>query len=136
MWNKPFKGKVKEFYDDSLVNGKHEYTNTGNMKPVSRRLIVDWVIKSWQATPAEMVAHSMKDFSLLLPVDGSQDEMISCLKEGRKCADGRALLQEQMKYPNEESLYENPSKIMEEHVTEAALFLTSLRKMMLMMTLT
>ena len=35
VWNKQFKVKIQEFYDDSLANGVHEYTTTSNMKPVS-----------------------------------------------------------------------------------------------------
>ena len=47
VWNKPFKGKIQELYDDWLANGKHESTDAGNMKSVPRRrLIVEWVIKS------------------------------------------------------------------------------------------
>lgn len=72
MWNKPFKGEIQEFCNDWLASGKHKYTNT-NKKPVPRRLIVDWVIKSWQAIPAETVAHSMKACSLSLPVYGTKD---------------------------------------------------------------
>ena len=37
VWNKPFKAKIQEFYYDWLVNGAHEYTAAGNMKPVPRR---------------------------------------------------------------------------------------------------
>ena len=58
VWNKPFKGKIQEFYDYWLANGKHEYRDAGNMKPVPRRLIVEWVIKSWQAISNETVAKS------------------------------------------------------------------------------
>ena len=47
VWNKPFKGRIEEFYDDWLANRKHEYTDAGSMKPVPRRLVVEWVIKSW-----------------------------------------------------------------------------------------
>ena len=91
MWNKPFKGKVQEFYDNWLANGKHEYTDAGNMKPVPRRLIVEWVIKSWQPISNETVAKSMKSCGLALAVDGTEDDLISCFKEGKKWAEGRTL---------------------------------------------
>ena len=86
MWNKPCKGKIQEFYDDWLVNGKHEYTDAGNMKPVPRSLIVEWRIKSWQAISNETVAKSMKSSGLALAVDGTEDDLISCFKEGKKGA--------------------------------------------------
>ena len=119
VWNKPLKGKIQEFYGDWLANGKHEYANTGNMKPVPRRLIFDWVINAWQAIPAETVAHSMQAFGLSLPVVGSKDFMISCFKEGKTCADGRALLQAQMENFNDKSLDVNPFQFLEEDIYEA-----------------
>ena len=81
--------------------GKHEYTNAGNMKPVPRRFIVDWVIKSWQAIPAETVGKSMKAYGSSLAVDGTADDLISCFKKGKKCEGGRALLQAQMENLND-----------------------------------
>ena len=85
MWNKPFKGKIQEFYDDWLANGKHEYRDAGNIKPVPRRLIVEWVIKSWEDISKETLTNSMKSCGLALAVDGTQDELISCFKKGKKC---------------------------------------------------
>ena len=41
VWNRPFKGRIKEFYDDWLANGKHKYTDAGNIKPVPMRLVVE-----------------------------------------------------------------------------------------------
>ena len=48
VWNKPFKGRIEEFFDNWLANRKHKYTDGGNMKAVPRKLVVQWVIKSWQ----------------------------------------------------------------------------------------
>ena len=120
VWNKPFKGKIQEYYDDWLANGKHEYTNAGNMKPVPRRFIVEWVIKSLQAIPAETVANSMKACDLSLAVDGTENDLISCFKEGKKCAGGRALLEAQMENLNDGSLHENPFDLVDKDVIAAA----------------
>ena len=60
VWNKPFKGRIEEFYDDWLASGKHEHRDAGNMKPMPRRLVVEWVIKSWQDITNETLAKSMK----------------------------------------------------------------------------
>ena len=88
VWNKPFKGKIQEFYDDWLANGKHEYMDAGNMKPVPRRLIVEWVIKFWQAISNETVAKSMKSCGIALTVHGTEDDLISCFKEGKNVPKG------------------------------------------------
>ena len=56
----------------------------------------------------------------LLAVDGTEDDLISCFKEGKKCAGGRALLQAQMENLNDGSLHENPFDIVDEDVIAAA----------------
>ena len=121
MWNKAFKRKIQEFYGNWLANGKHEYTDAGNMKPVPRRLIVKWVIKSWQAISNETVAKSglKKSCGLALAVDGTEDDLISCFKEGKKCDEGRALLQTQMLNLNDGNLHENPFEILGEDMAAA-----------------
>ena len=55
-----------------------------------------------------------------LAVDGTEDDLISCFKEGKKCAGGRALLQAQMENLNDRSLHENPFDIVDEDVIAAA----------------
>ena len=55
------------------------------MKPVPRRLVVEWVIKSWQGISNETLAKSIKSCGLALAIDGTQDDLISCFKENKKC---------------------------------------------------
>ena len=50
-------------------------------------------------------------YSLALAIDGTQVDLISCFKEGKKCAAGKALLKTQMLNLNDENLHENPLKI-------------------------
>ena len=52
----------------------------------------------------------MKLCTLALAIDGSEDRLISCSKEGEKCKAGRALLESQMQLPNDE-LHKDPTKI-------------------------
>ena len=120
MWNKSFKGRIEEFYDDWLANGKHKYTDTGNMKPVPRRLVVEWLIKSWQDISNETFAKSMKSCGLALAIDGTQDDLISCFQEGKKCVARKALLKTQMLNLNDKNLHENPFEILEEDMAAAS----------------
>ena len=120
MWNKSFKGRIEEFYDDWLANGKHKYTDTGNMKPVPRRLVVEWLIKSWQDISNETFAKSMKSCDLALAIDGTQDDLISCFQEGKKCVARKALLKTQMLNLNDKNLHENPFEILEEDMAAAS----------------
>ena len=94
------------------------YTDAGNKKPVPKSLIVEWVIKSWQAISNETVAKSMKSCSLALAAD---DDLISCFKEGKKCAEGRALSQTQMLNLNDGNLHKNQFEISGEDMAAAAL---------------
>ena len=41
VWNKSFKSHIIESYDEWLASGVHQYTEAGNMKPVSRHLVVE-----------------------------------------------------------------------------------------------
>ena len=64
--------------------------------------------------------NSKKLINAPLAVDGTEDDLISCFKEGKKCAGGRALLQAQMENLNDGSLHENPFDIVDEDVIAAA----------------
>ena len=95
-----------------LANGKHEYTEAGNMKSVPRRLIVE--------ISSETLTNSMKSCGLALAVDGTQDGFISCFKEGRKCEAGRSLLVSQMQLFTDGELHKNLFQISEEDMADAA----------------
>ena len=46
--------------------------------------------------------------------------LVSCIKEGKKCAAGKALLKTQMLNLNVKNLHENPFEILEEEMAAAA----------------
>lgn len=58
--NKPIKEHMTQKYGEWVANVKHEFTDDGNMKPVSRRTVVQWIIEVWKETKCEMVADSFK----------------------------------------------------------------------------
>ena len=62
----------------------------------------------------------MKSCGLVLAVDGTKDDLISCFKEGKKCAEGKVLLQTQMLNLNDENLHENPFELSGEDIAAAA----------------
>ena len=118
--NKSFKAKIQEFYDDWLANGVHEYTTAGNMKPVSRRKIVRWVLQTWQSLSKEMIYNSMKSSAFGLAVDVSKDDKISCFHEGKKTSNGRKRLENQMKSSSTCKPNEDPFMHTEENIIAAA----------------
>ena len=117
IWNKPFKVRIQEFYDKWLANAKHEFTAAGNMKPVPCRKIVQWVVKAWEEFSSDMITSSMKSCGLGLPVDGSEDHLISCFKEGKKS--GSKLLSNQTRIIHDSSSEENPFLIIEDDIMDA-----------------
>ena len=72
---------MTEKYHEWLATGKHEFTDSGNMKPVPRRTVVQWIIEVWKEVKREMVADSFKGYAITTKWDASGDEKISCFKE-------------------------------------------------------
>ena len=95
VWNKLFKGHIMEFYDEWLASGVHQYTEAGNMELVSRHLLVEWILESWNRLEKNLIIKSFKSCGLNLKMDGNKDHLIHCFKEGQPCADGLDMLKEQ-----------------------------------------
>ena len=91
-WNKPFKAKVTERYDEWMANGQHTFTAAGNMRAPPRREIVQWIIEAWNDLDKDIIVNSFKCCALTLAVDSSQDELIHCLKPSQPCHSGLAQL--------------------------------------------
>ena len=83
-WNKPFKAKVAEEYDEWLSTvGINWVTEAGNLKSPLRRIIVQWILKAWNELSTEMIAKSFKSCTLNIPIDGSEDSKIHWFKDGQ-----------------------------------------------------
>ena len=107
-WNKPFKAVLMELYDAWLSDGIHQYTAAGNLKAPPREKIVEWVLESWSKLSRDVIVKSFKVCGLNLPTDGSEDHLIYCFKEGTPCAEGAAILQQQLMVRNDGSFNTNP----------------------------
>ena len=46
-WNKPFKSRMTELYDQWLSEVVHQFTECGIMKAFSRKRIIEWVLETW-----------------------------------------------------------------------------------------
>ena len=67
------------------------------MKLVLQQKIVQWVLQVWESLSKEMIINSMKSCALGLVVGGSDDDKISCFRQGKETSDGRKRLENQMK---------------------------------------
>ena len=43
-WNKPFKARITKLYDQWFKEGVRQFTESRNMKPPSRKRIIEWVL--------------------------------------------------------------------------------------------
>ena len=106
-WNKPFKALLTELYDAWLSDGIHQYTSADNLK-APRRKIAEWVLASWSKFSKELTVKSFKVCGLNLLNNGSEDYLIYCFQEGTPCAEGAAILKQQLMVRNDLSLNTNP----------------------------
>ena len=119
VWNKPFKKKVAELYDEWLSNGVHKFTESGNMKPVPRRLVLEWILTAWKALAKEMVESSFKKCALTIDDNSKDDEQINCFKPGKPCPEGYKVLKEQMTIFSEQQNTTNAFEIADSNVEDA-----------------
>ena len=62
-WNKPFKSRCTEEYDNWLPNGKHQYTEAGNMLPPPRREVLKGILLAWDSLSYDVIVKSFKDLN-------------------------------------------------------------------------
>ena len=72
--NKSFKGMSTELCDEWLASGVQESTWQGNLKPLPRKLIVEWIMDSWNKL-GEDIEKLLKACVLNLNIDGSEDSV-------------------------------------------------------------
>ena len=76
--------------------GIHQATDAGNLKSPTRQAIVSWILSAWADLDSTIIAKSFKVCGLNLAVDGNEDGLIHCLKEGQSCHPGAEIFQEQL----------------------------------------
>lgn len=103
-WNKPFKAKVTELYDQWLSDGVHQYTEAGNMKAPSRKKLVEWILEAWSSLSKESIINSFKCCGLNLESDWSEDGRTHFFKKGEPCEPGRELLKSQLSFLLQEDI--------------------------------
>ena len=57
-WNKPFKANMHEQMDEYMDNEEYLITDSGKIQPAPYSKICDWVVKAWNAIPAETIGNA------------------------------------------------------------------------------
>jgi hypothetical protein len=91
-WNKPFKDKLKELYDDFLENGEKRLTRNGNPAPPSLDIVCSWIDLAWKQISSDIIVKSFKICSITTNIDGSEDDLIECFKDNKPNSSGREIL--------------------------------------------
>ena len=96
VWNKQFKVICTQKYEWLAEEGIFNETAEDNLKAPPRKRIVQWILDSWASLSNEIIKKSFKSCGLNINVDGSEDDVIHCLKQAQPCAAGREMLKSQM----------------------------------------
>uniref|UniRef100_A0A914WMQ7 DDE-1 domain-containing protein n=1 Tax=Plectus sambesii TaxID=2011161 RepID=A0A914WMQ7_9BILA len=96
-WNKPFKQKIEEYYNEWLLNGEMAYTLAGNMRAPPMETYLQWVVDAWNLLPTDLIKNSFKCCSVSNATDDSEDHLIHVFKQDCSCPEGMVLLTEAMK---------------------------------------
>ena len=74
--NKPFKDRLREQWNNWMIEGQKSFTPAGNMRAASLPTVRSWVLDAWRSLPAEMVARSFKKCGISNSMDGTEDEIL------------------------------------------------------------
>ncbi|KAH7716856.1 pogo transposable element with KRAB domain-like protein [Aphelenchoides avenae] len=87
-WNKPFKA-LMQLYNHWMMHGEHEATAAGNPKPPPPEVYLEWVLEAWyDGVTKDNVVNSFKTCGITTALDGSEDHLIHCLKDGNGMPNG------------------------------------------------
>ncbi|KAH7684437.1 pogo transposable element with KRAB domain-like protein [Aphelenchoides avenae] len=105
-WKAPFKRKLRSFYEQWVLDGDHQTTAAGNPKPPPPETYLQWVLDAWEAVSEEVIIRSFKACGISTALDGSEDALVHCLKEGNGMPNGVGSLMQARHEANAQDLEE------------------------------
>lgn len=101
-WNKFFKVVCIKKYDEWLeIVGIYEETVVGNLRVLSRRVILQWIFDVWVELLIEVIKEFFRSCVLNFFVDGLCDDVIFCFKDGQLCSIGKVMFRLQLEILSE-----------------------------------
>lgn len=91
-WNAPFKSALQRSYDDWMATDR-EYTAGGNPRQPPHEEYLQWIFDAWEYISKDSIAASFKVCGIVNASDGSEDNLIHCLKPEASIPFGQDLLQ-------------------------------------------
>lgn len=74
-WNRPFKSKLAEMYDEWMFNGPVDKTKFGNSRPPSKAPLLRWIKHAWDSISPDMIRKSCKKCGITCALDGTEDDL-------------------------------------------------------------
>ena len=65
-WNRPFKDKFCDLYDEWLVDGPKVLTKGGNRKSPDKPTLLRWIKEAWSSVTADVIRKSLRYLSNLI----------------------------------------------------------------------
>ena len=93
-WNKPFKEAYRSKYEEWLSYGEKSFTTAGNMRAPSKLLCLQWVKEAWESLSEDLIRNSFLACGIYIPIGGSQDNQIHCMKDDGIVSAARAQVEE------------------------------------------
>jgi hypothetical protein len=59
-WNQPFKAKLRQLFDEWMMDGEKPLTKGGNPRPPSPDVYLEWILTAWEAVSVETIKKSFK----------------------------------------------------------------------------
>jgi hypothetical protein len=74
-WNKPFKSRICELWDNWFNSGEHTFTKGGAMRKPTAKLMLEWINTAWKELDEELIIKSFKKPGISCNMDGSEDHI-------------------------------------------------------------
>ena len=71
-WNKPFKESYRKLYDEWMATGEKSFTPAGNMRPLPKPTVAQWVKTAWDVVSADIIKKYFRVSGISLKLDGSE----------------------------------------------------------------
>ncbi|KAH7723767.1 pogo transposable element with KRAB domain-like protein [Aphelenchoides avenae] len=78
-----------QLYNHWMMNSEHEVTAAGNPKPPPPEVYLDGILDAWNdGVTKDNIVNSFKTCGITTALDGSEDHLIHCLKDGNGMPNG------------------------------------------------
>lgn len=74
-WNRPFKAKLAELFDEWIFSGPVDRTRLGNRRPPPKTLLLQWIKEAWATITPDIIRRSFKKCGITVALDGTEDHL-------------------------------------------------------------